>query len=344
VGNNINNGSYIDESSPDLDDQGHSANTNDLRGKILRIKPKADGGYDIPEGNLFPQGSAQTRPEIYVMGTRNAYTLDYDNRTRRLLWGCVGPDNTGANTEEHNMTAVPGFFGWPYFAGQNHVIVPGKDPAKPVNNASVNTGLQNLPPAKGSINYYPQSAAITGPVYRYTNVTSTVKLPPHFDGVWFATDFNKGSIDTIGVNAAGTARTGYARILSALKLDRPTDFKQGPDGALYAINYSGYFSTVPTTAIVRLEYTGSCRPVTSGVLDPKPIGEAFAVRGWTLAARETGSGIRVADLTGRTLYSSREPGRIHDLAPALHGRAGLYIVTVDAPSGARTRKLALPAP
>ena len=31
-----------------------SGNTNDLRGKILRIRPTPDGGYTIPEGNLFP--------------------------------------------------------------------------------------------------------------------------------------------------------------------------------------------------------------------------------------------------------------------------------------------------
>ena len=31
-----------------------SGNTNDLRGKILRIKPEADGTYSIPPGNLFP--------------------------------------------------------------------------------------------------------------------------------------------------------------------------------------------------------------------------------------------------------------------------------------------------
>lgn len=319
-------------------------NTNDLRGKILRIRPKADGTYDIPEGNLFPPGTDKTRPEVYVMGTRNAYTIDYDNKTKRLLWGCVGPDGTGANTEEHNMTSVPGFFGWPYFAGQNHVIMAGKNPLSPVNSATTNTGLQALPPAKGSFNYYPQAAAITGPVYRYTNVNSAIKLPPHFDGVWFASDFNKASIDTIGVNAAGSARTGYARILTGLRLDRPTDFKQGPDGALYIVNYSGYFSTVASTAIVRLEYTGNCRPITSGVKDVRTAAREFTARGWSLSLREAGSAVRVADLGGRTLYSAPVAGHIHDLAPALHGRAGLYIVTVDAPSGARTRKLALPAP
>ena len=70
------------------DAQKSSANTNDLRGKVIRIKPNTEGGYSIPEGNLFsppiPKGGAwsaaspppsgdggRTRPEIYTMGHRN---------------------------------------------------------------------------------------------------------------------------------------------------------------------------------------------------------------------------------------------------------------------------------
>ena len=52
-----------------------AANTNDLRGKILRIRVKDDGSYEIPEGNLFAPGTAKTRPEIYVMGDRNPYRI-----------------------------------------------------------------------------------------------------------------------------------------------------------------------------------------------------------------------------------------------------------------------------
>ena len=50
------------------DAQKSSGNTNDLRGKILRIHPEADGTYTIPEGNLFPKGTPKTRPEIYHHG------------------------------------------------------------------------------------------------------------------------------------------------------------------------------------------------------------------------------------------------------------------------------------
>lgn len=54
--------------NPAYDAQRTSANTNDLRGKLLRIKMKAGGGYTVPAGNLFKPGTAQTRPEIYAMG------------------------------------------------------------------------------------------------------------------------------------------------------------------------------------------------------------------------------------------------------------------------------------
>ena len=84
------------------DGQHTSSNTNSLRGKVLRIKPRygdrranMPGGtnlYDIPEGNLFPPGTEKTRAEIYVMGTRNPYRISVDQHTGYLYWGDVGPD------------------------------------------------------------------------------------------------------------------------------------------------------------------------------------------------------------------------------------------------------------
>src|SRR5690606_27053219 len=69
-----------------------SGNSNDLRGKIIRIKVNEDGSYTIPEGNLFPKGTAKTRPEIYIMGTRNPYRISVDTKTDYVYWGEVGPD------------------------------------------------------------------------------------------------------------------------------------------------------------------------------------------------------------------------------------------------------------
>ena len=42
-----------------FDAQATSANTNDLRGKVLRITPQDDGTYTIPDGNLFGEGQAE---------------------------------------------------------------------------------------------------------------------------------------------------------------------------------------------------------------------------------------------------------------------------------------------
>ncbi|ARA93625.1 hypothetical protein AWN76_010945 [Rhodothermaceae bacterium RA] len=71
------------------DAQKSSANTQDLRGKILRITPQPDGTYTIPEGNLFSD-PAEGRPEIYVMGNRNPFRLAIDRHTGYLYWGRSG--------------------------------------------------------------------------------------------------------------------------------------------------------------------------------------------------------------------------------------------------------------
>ena len=49
-----------------------AGNSQDLRGKILRIQPKDEGGYAIPRGNLFTDPK-QGRPEVYAMGVRNPF-------------------------------------------------------------------------------------------------------------------------------------------------------------------------------------------------------------------------------------------------------------------------------
>ena len=139
-----------------------SGNTNDLRGKILRIKINEDGTYSIPEGNLFPKGTEKTRPEIYVMGNRNPYRISVDKKNGYLYWGEVGPDadNDSLDTrgprgyDEVNQAQKAGYFGWPFLLG---IIIPimqydyatgtkGStfDPAKPINNSRNNTGCKRI--------------------------------------------------------------------------------------------------------------------------------------------------------------------------------------------------------
>ncbi|MEO6630607.1 MAG: ThuA domain-containing protein, partial [Mucilaginibacter sp.] len=146
------------------DSRRSAGNTNDLRGKILRIKVKPDGSYDIPEGNLFKPGTPNTRPEIFVMGDRNPYRIAVDKKTNWLYWGEVGPDANKDSLatrgprgyDEFNQARQAGFFGWPFFIGNNipyraYDYATGKsgepfDPAHPINDSKNNTGLRELPP------------------------------------------------------------------------------------------------------------------------------------------------------------------------------------------------------
>ncbi|MFC7649201.1 PQQ-dependent sugar dehydrogenase [Streptosporangium lutulentum] len=85
--------------NPALDAQRGAANTNDLRGKVLRIKVNADGSYSIPASNMFPPGTANTRPEIYAMGFRNPFRMSVDKATG---W------STSATTVPTRAPPVPG--------------------------------------------------------------------------------------------------------------------------------------------------------------------------------------------------------------------------------------------
>ena len=107
------------------DAQKSSSNTNSYNGKILRIKPTPEGGYEIPAGNLFPPDGSQGRPEIYVMGCRNPWRMNVDSETGFVYWGEVGPD-AGADGprgprgyDEINQAREAGNFGWPYFIANN---------------------------------------------------------------------------------------------------------------------------------------------------------------------------------------------------------------------------------
>lgn len=86
-----------DGRNPAFDARRSAGNTNDLRGKILRIKVNADGSYAIPDGNLFAPGTDRTRPEIYAMGFRNPFRFSVDKATGILYVGDYGPDAGAAD-------------------------------------------------------------------------------------------------------------------------------------------------------------------------------------------------------------------------------------------------------
>ena len=114
-----------------------SANSADLRGKVLRIKPLDEiaagsepgvgTSYAIPAGNMFAPGTPETRPEIYAMGFRQPFTVHTDPKVPgNVVVGEYCHDNSAnqddrapAGTCEWNLVEKPAFMGWPFCVGDN---------------------------------------------------------------------------------------------------------------------------------------------------------------------------------------------------------------------------------
>ncbi|MBA4149149.1 MAG: ThuA domain-containing protein [Verrucomicrobia bacterium] len=262
------------------DAQKSAANANDLRGKILRIRPEPDGTYSIPGGNLFSSGTPNTKPEIYVMGCRNPFRISVDAETGWLYWGDVGPDayvsdaNRGpAGYDEWNQTRSAGNYGWPYFIANNKayreydlatgVSGPFYNAAAPFNNSPNNTGPQNLPPARPAWIWYPYGfatdfpdlgtnssrTAFAGPVYHYDpNLVSSRKLPPYYDKTVFIYDMWRSHMKEVKLDENGDVLKINAFLPNTFL--PAIDIELGPDGALYLLEWhSG-----TTGRLTRIEY------------------------------------------------------------------------------------------
>jgi cytochrome c len=275
-----------------LDDQRGAANTNDLRGKILRIHPEPDGTYTIPKGNLFPEGTAKTRPEIYTMGHRNVWRVSVDSKTGWIYWGEIGPDQDNDSEagprgyDEQNQAKGPGFFGWPYFIADNRAIpkydfINNKvgdtlDPAKPINDSPNNTGLRELPPAQPAMIYYPYAVsdkfplvgsssrcAIGGPVYHRDDFTKPDRpFPAYYEGKWLMADYSRFWIMAVTLDEKGDYKS-MERFAPHYNPVQPLDIKFGPSGDLYVLEYgSNTVRSAVESRLVRVEYNaGNRKPV-----------------------------------------------------------------------------------
>ena len=301
-----------DGRSPVYDARRSSGNTNDLRGKILRISVNDDGSYDIPEGNLFEPGTPGTRPEIYAMGFRNPFTISVDDATGAVYVGEYGPDAGTADPDrgpagmvEFVRVTGPGNFGWPFCAADNSPYVEydfatGESGDAfdcengPVNESRHNTGLTELPPSQpgwivydgGSVPEFGDGSEspTAGPVYNYDpDLDSPVKFPEEYDGDFFAMEFGRQWIKTIEVGEDGSPGAIEDFPWSGTQV---MDAAFGPDGALYVLDYgTGWGSGNEFSALYRIEAVGgegrspvarASADVTSG---PAPLEVAFSSEG-----------------------------------------------------------------
>ena len=150
--------------NPAFDARRTSGNTNDLRGKVLRIRVGADGRYTIPNGNMFRRGLAGTRPEIYVMGLRNPFRFSVNRANGDIYLGDYSPDAAEADPARGPagmgrwmLVRRPANYGWPFCMAPDMPYVdydftPDTEQSgdaftcnRTVNDSRHNTGLRVLP-------------------------------------------------------------------------------------------------------------------------------------------------------------------------------------------------------
>jgi glucose/arabinose dehydrogenase len=352
--------------NPAFDAERSAANTNDLRGKLLRIHVKKDGSYSIPRGNLFPKGTPKTRPEIYAMGFRNPFRFTVDRATGVVYLADYGPDAQSAdpnrgpeNTVEFDRIAKPGNFGWPLCIGENTpyrqydfatgTAGPPFDCAHPKNDSPNNTGLQDLPPAQPAwiANHYAgnpaypqlggQGAPMGGPVYHFDKkLDSPAKFPASYDGKFFAYEFGAHWVKPITMDGKGAIQSietlTDGQDWSQLK--EPIDADFGPDGSLYVLDYgSNWFGGSLDAALYKLEYAPGDKSPTANITVDKtsghsPLAVQFDGTGSTDPENDALTYAWDFDGDGTTDSTEAEPSHTYSDDGQYHAR-----LTVTDPSG-----------
>lgn len=281
-----------------------AGNTQDLRGKVLRIEPLAEGGYRIPGGNLF-QDPSKGRPEIFAMGCRNPFRVMCDHATGEVMWGDVGVNVdprcgiTPSGYDEINRTNTPGNFGWPLFSGPNEPFTsfdfetrkvgPRFNPAHPVNFSRNNTGARDLPPARGAALWYSSVASerwpalgsgsrsvVCGPVVRVAGGANGERIHERYHGKLLVADWMRNWVVACDMKDDGTL--GDAEPFAQhLVFRRPMDLRMAPDGTLLVLEYGDRWNGNNDGTLSRLVYRrGNRAPVARASANP-PAGKSGVV-------------------------------------------------------------------
>ena len=285
------------------DAQRSASNTNDLRGKILRITPQADGTYSIPEGNLFPNGMEKTRPEVYAMGLRNPFRFSIDSKNGNVYWGDVGPDagkedslRGPAGMGEFNQARKASYWGWPYTRGNNQVYndydfktkKSGEkfDPKNIVNDSPNNTGLKKLPPVESSMIWFSYDKSnefpwlgkggvnpMAGPVFHATDFPkATEGFPDYFEDKLFVYEWMRDWIYVVSIDE----NQNYSHAESFMpntEFSHPMDMFFGTDGKMYVLEYGQKWNVQNIDArLSRINYLKGNRPPLAKINADKEVG------------------------------------------------------------------------
>jgi glucose/arabinose dehydrogenase len=194
---------------------------NTLLGKILRIDPKAGGGFRIPPTN--PLVGHSGRDEIFAWGFRNPWRFSFDRKAGRLAIGEVGD----CCHEEIDYTTLSGArggnFGWPEYEGFS-LVDPGRPgPGEPIAPIFDYDHGARCAVIGGYVVHDPKLASLDGD-YVYSDVCDGQlrALDPHLGG---ATNDR-----LLGVRVPDPLSSGY----------RTSSFGEGADGRIFVASFDGW--------------------------------------------------------------------------------------------------------
>ncbi len=207
-----------------------------LQGKTFRLN--LDGS--IPSDNPFV-GRADAHPAVYTYGHRNPYSLNIDPKTGFVYVGEVGFDRK-EDWEEVNWLRPGANYGWPRCMGTNYATYGGSPCPLPEATAPWISWIHD-----GGAN------ATGGPIYRPAGKGRD--FPETYHGGMFYADWVRkwlrfATVDPVSnavVKTEPFAR-GFTAGIMAMEL--------GPDGALYLIEYGGWFTPSAQDKLSRIVWTG----------------------------------------------------------------------------------------
>lgn len=189
----------------------HGQDASTLLGSILRIDPDGGQPYAIPAANPFVGGGGA--PEVFLMGVRNPWRIDFDDATGDLWIADVGQDAVEEiNVVPSGATAVN--LGWP--------LVEGSVPF-------AGTG----PPTDGYlgpiVEYgHDEGCSITGGVvYRGDAIAE-------LDGIYLFADYCTARL--WGVVGTGETDPPVRIDLGVSTGPSPAAFAEGPGGEVYVLS------------------------------------------------------------------------------------------------------------
>jgi len=241
----------------------------DLRGKILRLNP--DGS--VPEDNPFV-GRPDARPEIWASGFRNPWRIQVDPVTGWVLLGNVGPDAGGphplrgpAGYDEFEIVKGPGtLHGWPHCIGNNQAY---RDYDFQSRAAGDWYDCSGMVPA---VIWYPYGpsfdfpelgvggrTAVAGPILRRPDPDAPYQWSEKYLDKWIIMEWSRNWVKMVTLDESGSRALAIEDFLTE-GLSRPTAMVQGPDGALYLLEYgTEWYKGNPDARLSRIYDAGASR-------------------------------------------------------------------------------------